>query len=289
MRKLKNLDIGLIRTFVTIVNSKGYASASQILNLTESAVSHQMKRLEEQVGTLLFQRKGRIKELTAGGEVFLAYAIRILELNDELYQRVAELSVKNEIIHFGLPEYFADHILHKLLSEFSQAFPAIDFRTRVNSNYSLWRDIENESLGFAIVIGNNNARFSKILSKEQLLWTGGALHLKPDTAVPLIAFDAPCPFRNAMIEVLNKHNIIWHIAYTARNLSDMKAALKANLGISALPAMVVDVPREINHKQSLSELPELPELPELEVRLLFPQEKVTETIGLLAAMVSDLW
>jgi DNA-binding transcriptional LysR family regulator len=283
VRKINNLDISLIRTFVTIVNNKGYAQASQILNLTESAVSHQMKRLEEQIGALLFQRKGRIKELTPIGEVFLGYASQILALNDELYNRVADLSQVNEIVHFGLPEYFADHILHKLLSEFSKIFPNIDFRTRVKGNYSLWKDIENESLDFAIVIGNNNARYSNTLSMEQLVWVGDKVNVDHDTPLPLISFEAPCPFRNAMIEVLNKNNIIWNITYTARNLSDMRAALKANLGVSALPKMVADIPLLINTKH------DLPNLPELEVRLLFPQQTTTKTIHKLSDIIFYLW
>jgi len=285
VRKINNLDIGLIRTFVTIVNNQGYARASQILNLTESAVSHQMKRLEDQIGALLFQRKGRIKELTEVGEIFLGYANQILAMNDELYERISLLAKESEIIHFGLPEYFADRILHKLLLEFSNTFPTIDFRTQVKSNFALSQDIKLERLDFAIVIGNNDAPYKQMLSKEQLLWAGGQVNtrINSEQTIPLIAFEAPCPFRNAMIEALNKQNIIWQIAYTARNLSDLKAALKANLGISALPFMDDDTPRLIKEEYHL------PSLPELEVQLLFSQQKPGQEVKQLAEIVSSLW
>lgn len=283
MRKINNLDMSLIRTFVTIVNHNGYAQASQILNLTESAVSHQMKRLEELTGALLFQRKGRVKELTPVGEVFLGYATQILAINDELYERISNMIHENQIIHFGLPEYFAERVLHKLLAEFSKTFPDIEFRTQVKSNFSLSKAINNDSLDFAIVIGNIRSPSSQKLTQEQLIWCGTELHWEEGQPIPLIAFDAPCPFRNAMIECLNQHNIIWHIAYTARNLSDLRAAVKANLGISALPEMSNDTP------QLDKDLCSLPELPELAVSLLFPQPQQNIVVNELSKIVQRLW
>lgn len=288
MRKINNLDIGLLRTFVTIVKNSSYAQASQVLNLTESAVSHQMRRLEEQIGVVLFQRKGRVKELTPAGEVFLGYAARILELNDELYERMTTMAPENEIIHFGMPEYFANTQLPRLLSEFSKAFPRVDFRTQVKGNFALSQEIQNETIDFAIIIGNNPianlAKYPKqALSEEQLHWCGEPIDLNPEQPLPLIAFDAPCPFRNAMIQALNQNTMIWEIAYTARSLSDLKAAIKAGLGFSALPAMDGSV--RLLDRESYR----LPELPELEVRILFPQGKIQAPVDQLANMVTALW
>src|SRR6516225_2412497 len=119
------LDIVLLRTFVAVVEANGFTRAAGFVNLTQSAVSLHIKRLEEQVGRRLFDRTAPKLALTSDGEILLSYAQRILALEEEVKTRLGHPEPEG-LIRFGAPEYFDPGTLASLLAQFNSRYPAID-------------------------------------------------------------------------------------------------------------------------------------------------------------------
>jgi DNA-binding transcriptional LysR family regulator len=119
------LDIVLLRTFVAVVEAKGFTRAAGFVNLTQSAVSLHIKRLEEQVGRRLFDRAAPKLALTSDGEILLSYARRILALEEEVKTRLGHPEPEG-IVRFGAPEYFDPGTLASLLAQFNSRYPAIE-------------------------------------------------------------------------------------------------------------------------------------------------------------------
>jgi len=119
------LDIVLLRTFVAVVEANGFTRAAGFVNLTQSAVSLHIKRLEEQVGRRLFDRTAPKLALTSDGEILLSYAQRILALEEEVKTRLGHPEPEG-LVRFGAPEYFDPGTLASLLAQFNSRYPAID-------------------------------------------------------------------------------------------------------------------------------------------------------------------
>ena len=119
-----NLEIDLLRTFAAVADTGSFTAAAELVARTQSAVSLQVKRLEEAVGQRVFERTSRSLALTAAGETLLGYARRILELNDESVRRIAEPPVEG-VIRLGITEYFVPGELPRILARFAALYPRV--------------------------------------------------------------------------------------------------------------------------------------------------------------------
>src|SRR5262245_35158643 len=124
------LDIVLLRTFVAVVEAKGFTRAAGFVNLTQSAVSLHIKRLEGQIGRRLFDRTAPKLALTSDGEMLLSYARRILALEEEVKTRLGHPEPEG-LIRFGAPEYFDPGTLASLLAQFNTRYPAIELEIQL--------------------------------------------------------------------------------------------------------------------------------------------------------------
>src|SRR5262245_1332018 len=124
MSRTPNLDIDLLRSFAAIADTGSFTAAGELVARSQSAVSVQVKRLEELVGQRVFERTSRSLALTPAGNTLLGYARRILELNDESVRRIAEPPVVGEI-RMGITEYFVPHELPQILARFAAAYPGV--------------------------------------------------------------------------------------------------------------------------------------------------------------------
>ena len=106
---LANLDIDLLRSFAAVADTGSFTAAGEVVARTQSAISIQIKRLEEIVGKRVFERTSRSLTLTPAGATLLDYARRILELNDESVRRIMEPPISGEI-RLGITEYFVPAI-----------------------------------------------------------------------------------------------------------------------------------------------------------------------------------
>lgn len=244
MRRV-NLDIDLLRCFTTVVEAGGFTAAAKSLLRTQSAVSVQIKRLEETIGHTLFERNKRCPVLTEHGEILLGYAHRMLKLNDETVSRLTHTEMEGTL-RLGIVEYLAPHRLPIIMSKLQRAYPKLDLRLRIDLSSKLHAELETGKLDVIIAACNKKEEQGQVLIKDKLCWATGPLGV-PDSSqpVPLAVLPAPCFYRQAATQSLDSQGRAWHCAVTTMNLSGVQKVIQAGLGIgvlsesSLLPSMKV--------------------------------------------------
>lgn len=261
MGRITNFDMDVLRTFVTGVSLGSFGRAAERLGRSPSAISLQLRKLEEQAGTSLFIKQGRGLALTEAGELLLSYARRILALNDEA---VLALSGPGEVegwLRVGMPEDFAERFLPDLLGRFSRAHPRVKVEARSDRGRPLVQALEHGELDLALAWGDLGSPFRELLAERPLVWIG-APGFEPTAGEPvrLAIFDAPCAFRAAAISALDGAGLSWRHVFASPSLAGLWAAVSAGLGVTVRGAD--DVPP---HLQQLDPdrlgLPSLPSLP----------------------------
>jgi DNA-binding transcriptional LysR family regulator len=238
----RNIDIDLLRSFVTIIEVKSFTRAAERLLRTQSAISLQMKRLEEQLECRLFERGGRGVEPTDAGSLLLGYARRILAANDELVGRMAEPMVEGSV-RLGAPESFAAEHLAPVLARFARAFPKARLEVRTGPPAALCAaqaagmlDLRVET---RVANGAGTAGEGDLLTREALLWCV-AEGAEPDESsrdlpLRLVATCSPCPIRDATKQALDDAGVPWTLVFEGSSRGSVQAAVGAGLGIGVLP------------------------------------------------------
>lgn len=232
MMRPTNLDIDVLRTLAAAVDHGGFGKAADIIGRSQSAVSLQMRKLEEQVGRPLFRREGRGVVLTEAGDLVLGYGRRMLKLNDEALAAILG-EASQESIRFGLPADLADVFLPKVLASFAQRFPNIHIEARVDRNANLVDQANKGQIDLALAFGNHDAASAHEVGNLPIHWIASRRHLpEMESGVPLVMFDAPCLFRDIGISALDEAGKSWRVALTSPSLTGLWAATEAGLGVS---------------------------------------------------------
>lgn len=260
-----NLDIDLIRTFVTIANLRSFTRAAAVLGRQQSTISLQIRRLEEIVGERLLHRSPQGVALTAEGESFLESARKMLDLNDEIVSRVQQPSMHG-LVRLGAPEDFATCHLPNVLARFSQAYPHVALEVTCDLTMNLIERYKEGALDLALI---KRERSIEVLGlrvwREPLVWVSGGLDIKTVSPLPLAVSPRPCVYRKRATEALDRAKRPWRIAYTCGSLAGTIAAVKARLGITVLPKEMVPPDLEVIDGKPL------PDLKDTEIALLEPQ------------------
>ncbi len=255
-----NLDIDVLRSLVTGMDLGSFAKAADRLGRSQSAISLQLRKLEEQIGVELLRKQGRGLALTEPGEVMLAYARRLLALNDEAVTAVRGPAVAGEL-RFGLPQDFAETWFPKTLALFARAHPQTRIGVTVDRNAVLLDRLDRGELDLILVLGQQVERPRMIrVADLPMAWIGSRempFH-RGSEAVPLAMFEAPCIFRQAAGAALDPAGIAWRVVFTSPGLSGLWAAVAAGLGISL--RTVASVPPGLRVLDAESGLPPLPEI-----------------------------
>ena len=231
-----NLNMDVLRTFVMGFELGSFSKAAKHLGRSQSAISTQLRRLEEQVGKPILEKSGRGLSLTTAGERLLSYAKRILELNDEVIDGLRDGDVEGSV-RLGIPQDFAEGWLTGLLGRFARAHPRVRVEVRAEQNVLLMERLHDGELDLALAWGGNNDGVAvERLVDLPMVWIG-----RPDwdgvkalggEPLPLVAFEPPCVFRSAGIEALDRAGIAWRLAFTSASLAGLWAATGAGLGIT---------------------------------------------------------
>ncbi len=236
MNKRTNLDMDVLRTFAAGIELGSFSRAAERLGRSPSAISEQLKKLEEQAGRPLLRKEGRGLGLTSAGEALLSYARRILELNDEAISAVRGVDVEGWV-RIGMPQDFAENALPAMLGQFKRAHPKVRVEVRVERGAELVPFILSGRLDLALVWGKPaGSPHVKELGQFPIVWLGSAnlketLHQEGEP-LPLIVFEKPCVFREAGITALDAAGIPWRIVFTSPSLSGLWAAAAAGLGFT---------------------------------------------------------
>src|SRR3954451_21096689 len=162
------LDIDQLRTFVAISDTGSFTRAADIVHKTQSAVSMQMKRLEERLGKPVFERDGRTSRLTDDGERLLDYARRILRLNVECLSSFADAELAGRV-RLGVPDDYADRYLPEILARFSRSNPKVEVTVVCEPTPNLVDRIQSADLDLAIITHVEGRRPAEVIRQERLL------------------------------------------------------------------------------------------------------------------------
>jgi DNA-binding transcriptional LysR family regulator len=240
------LDLELLRSFVSVVDAGGFTRAGERIHRTQSTVSQQIRRLEEDVGQLLLIRSGKDVTPTEAGERLLSYARRLLSLAEEARDVLARPSNEGAV-RLGIPEDFAAYRLTKLLATFSRARPGLRLDVRADQSIYLRRDLERGDLDLALLKRDAGAKGGIAVWPERVHWVTSKAHpIDPAIAsVPLIGFPAGCLYRSRAIHAIESAGRSWHMAYTSSSLSGIQAAVAAGLGLSILSEIAVQADHRV--------------------------------------------
>lgn len=231
---LVNLDIDLLRTFAAVADCGSFTAAAELVARTQSAVSLQVKRLEERLGCRVFERTSRALDLTPEGTTLLAYARRMLELNDESVRRIAEPPVHGAY-RLGITEYFVPVELPALLARFAAAYPGVHLEVRMGLSAELHKALRSNALDAAIVRLAPRESTRAIWREPQVWVAAESLELRREDPVPLVLLPAPCVLREHAIDSMKRKRRAWRLAYTGSSMASVQAAVRAGLGVSILP------------------------------------------------------
>lgn len=238
MNKLPpTLDLDALRTFVTGMECGSFAQAAIRLCRSTSAVSAQLKKLEQQCGAELVMKKGRGLALTRDGEIVMGYARRMLALNDEMQSALKGEQLQEEI-RIGMQEDFGESLMPGILGQFRRHHPGVRIIARVDRNRALLNAFDANDLDMMLLWQNEREpRQGRTIGQSQMVWIQhpdldiSALLAKGEP-LPLVMFEHPCLMRSRAIDCLNRAGIPWRVVFVSHSLSGIWAAVQAGLGIT---------------------------------------------------------
>jgi molybdate transport repressor ModE-like protein len=259
---MRNLDMDLLRALVAIADSGSFSAAASRLGRTQSAISLQIKRLEEIVGQALLERcQGRVAGPTAEGQVLIEYGRRILRLNDEAYSCFTQPPLIGRL-RLGLPEELMESVFPQVLADFSQACPRVDLSVRCDLSIRLAAQAEAGELDLAIAkrvaddAGQDRAGEWRLLRREPLIWLAGegsnAIEQRP---LPLAVFHEGCVFRMAAIAALASSGTPWRAAFVGSGFTALRLAVASGLAVTPLPRSLATAGL-VELRQGLPSLPD---------------------------------
>ncbi len=234
------LDLELLRSFISVVDTGGFTSAGERVHRTQSTVSQQIRRLEETLGYPLLHRNGKQATPTEQGERLLSYSRRILALEQEARDVLARPTGEG-IIRLGIPEDFAAYRLTELLSNFTRSRPGLRLDVQCGLSVQNRRALERGELDLALYKRDAGERGGIASWPERLRWITSRKHpIDFDRdPLPLVMSEQGCLYRKRMIHATELAGRAWHIAYTSPNLAGIQAAVSAGLGVSILSEVAI--------------------------------------------------
>src|SRR5438552_2661009 len=234
------LDLELLRSFVSVVDSGGFTRAGERVHRTQSTVSQQIKRLEDDLGQPLLNRTGKNVTPTEAGERLLSYARRLLSLAEEARDVLAR-PAGDGVVRLGIPEDFAAYRLTKLLASCSRSRPGLRLDVRADQSVHLRRDLDRGELDLALIKRSAGEGGGIAAWPERVQWVTSKVHpIDPGVrSIPLVGFPAGCIYRAGAIHAIEAAGRSWHMAYSSSNLAGIQAAVAAGLGLSILSDMSI--------------------------------------------------
>jgi DNA-binding transcriptional LysR family regulator len=229
----RNLDLSALRSLVTVADSGGVTRAAALLNLTQSAVSMQLKRLEESLGLGLIDRAGRGVALTATGEQLASYGRRMLALNDEALGRLSAREAVGEIV-LGVPHDIVYPVIPQVMRRFARDFPGIKVNLVSSYTKSLLAGFANGEIDVILTTEERPQAGAVTLSVTPLVWVGAAGGQAWRSRPLRLAFCRDCIFRSSALRRLDDAGIPWEMAVDSTSDQAMYATVSADLAIHAM-------------------------------------------------------
>ena len=242
----RNLDLTALRAFVAVVDAGGVTRAAGLLNLTQSAVSMQIKRLEDSLGLALFLRSARKLTLTAEGDQLLGFARRMLALNDEALTRLGLAAFEGEI-RLGVPHDIVYPAIPGILKRLAAQFPRLRVHLASSFTVLLREAFARGELDVMLTTEDRPGPEGEVLSQQDLVWIAATEGVAPQARPLRLAFKDTCIFRPTAMAALDQAGIPWEAAIEGDSEQAAEAMVAADLAVTArlrgrYPPGTVEVP-----------------------------------------------
>lgn len=229
----RNLDLSALRSLVTVADSGGVTRAAGFLNLTQSAVSMQLKRLEESLGIALLDRSGRGIALTPTGDLLVSYARRMLQLNDEAWGRLTRCCEEGEIV-LGVPHDIVYPSIPQVMRRFAADFPRVKINLLSSNTRSLRAAFGKGEVDVILTTEERPQPDAETVAVRPLVWVGARGGQCWRTRPLRLAFGTHCIFRQSALRRLDERGIPWDMAVESASDQSVYATVSADLAIHAL-------------------------------------------------------
>ncbi|BDX07189.1 LysR family transcriptional regulator [Planctobacterium marinum] len=240
---MKQLSLENLRTFVTVVELDGFSRAGEVLGRSQPAVSLQIKKLEEQLGTRLFQKQGQRQVVNHAGQKLYELAIPLLKQNDHIFQFFAEKPVSGNL-RLGIPSEFATQLLPSIIGSFNNMYPDVTLEVTSSLSASLLEKHRSKPFDLLLTIAAQNdaeihAEAEGFTLTDELVWVGSEKQAINQSSVDLVVAPEGCRYREQLLRSLNSAGLHHHIRYTISDITGISAAIQQGLGITALAKSTV--------------------------------------------------
>lgn len=274
------LDLDQLRTFLLIAETGSFTKTADSVFRTQSAISMQIRRLEERIGNPLFSRDGRTLQLTPHGEKLLTYARRLLELNHETITsfRTDKLQAN---IRVGLPDLYLEHMVEDALHPIFRDYPAVETIIQCEPTDALIDHIRRGALDLALIVQPAGQKRSEVLNSSRFVWVTSAENSPHEEAVLPLAMNRPnCSWRKILTDALNTLQREYRIALSTTSTRSVAMAVRSGSAITILPENMVGSGMRI-----LTEEDGFPKLPACSLSLIRAQGIHAPAIDLIAAAI----
>lgn len=277
-----NLDVSLLRAFVAVVETGGMTAATGVLNLTQAAVSQQIKRLEETLGEELIARDRRGVKLTSAGERLFGRAKRLLALNDEIWTEMTTPEYEGEV-RLGIPSDIITTYLPTFLKDFARGYPRVQITLDTGSTLELRAKLKAGKVDVVLATEMACDADGENLVMDRLVWVGArageAFRQRP---LPVSIGCSDCAFRAPIREALQRVGIEWRSVSEVTYTSAQIATVAADIAVMAWMASTVPLGLDALGPDS-----GLPALPPFQVNLYLPKDGGSPVVQELARHIRD--
>lgn len=252
------LDLDLLKTLVAIAETGNFSAAAAAVHRTPSAVSMQVKKLEDILGRPVFIRDSRSVELTSDGAFLLEHGRRMLALNRDAVARFVQPEVEG-VVHLGAPDDVAERFLVDMLRRFNESHPHVTVNVTIDGTGRMLDLVKQGRLDLTLITCEAGFREAgaEVLFREQLVWAacrgGVAAEQSP---LPVSVWEEGCAWRKAALDQLDARNIPWRVAFQSAHISGQRAAVLADLAVAPIP--VSSIGGDIVEAPAHFGLPKLP-------------------------------
>lgn len=232
--RVPDLDLDLLRGFVTVAERGGFTAAGQVLGLTQSAISLKVKRLEELLGKPVFTRGAKQVSLTREGETLLTYARRMLALNEEAVRRFVAPPIAGKL-RLGVADHFVPRHLAPALARFARTWPELRIEVEVGRSHELRAALAREELDLVLGKRRDGETEGRVIFTEAVIWVAAPdYELARDRPLPLAMLPQGCMFRDRALTALARAGIAAEVVYTSPSLMGIAAAAQAGFALSVM-------------------------------------------------------
>jgi DNA-binding transcriptional LysR family regulator len=267
----RDIDTALVRAFVAVVETGSVTAAAALLNLTQAAVSQQIKRLEELFGTQLFERHHKRLALRPDGERLLTYAHKLIALNDEVWGAMSAPAYEGEV-RLGVPHDIVGPYLPPILNRFDRAWPRVRVSLKCTTTPRLLELLRKGDIDLTLTTEQRCGSGGETLLEDDLVWAGarnGAAHERDP--LPVSLGDEKCAFRAVVLAALRTAGRDWRPVCEVSSMEPLLASIEADLAVAAL--LRTTIPQYL---QVVDRDRRLPRLPKFLINMYLPPVRQSE-------------